>query len=299
MLAKVIGTMLPAALLLLDHYPLRRLTGRTSAKEARAVLLEKLPFLIPALAIGITGLVALFTVRNAPGLQTHGVWVRLWTTVFGAGFYLRKTILPLGLSPIYLFPYGAAPWPREVALAAAWMVVAAWGLTAAGVGGSARRSLWAYYFLLLLPVIGLLQHGPQAAADRFSYLACLGWALALGAAVARFSPAGLVWAGAWLVLLGGLTWRQCAYWRDDVVLWERAAAITPDAPIVQVTLATVLTTRGRLEEAEAHLRRSLELKPGDTAAMLHLGYVLLQRGRMEETGGTIVIQSTATEIRTE
>ena len=293
LLSKGIGVSLPAALLILDIYPLRRLpAGGWFKPEARKVWAEKLPFAALALAAGATGLLAQVS-TGATGFLNIGeaqpFWQRLLQAFYAAAFYLRKTLLPFNLSPLYERPYrtGALLLPAAfAALAIMGVKLYAW-LGRRGRPGFA--ALWFYYLLTLLPVLQLVPFGPYVAADRYTYLACLPWALGAGWLFLRAaSRAGLfgwpAWTAAALALfLGGLSARQVPVWRGPEDLWRAVLAVNPSSSIAHSNLGSVLLdTRGRMDEAAAHFREALRIRPDYAFAHYNLGNALAAQGRAAE-----------------
>jgi hypothetical protein len=295
LLSKEIATTLPAILLLLDVYPLGRLPaapGRWLGREVRSVWLEKIPFLV----IGLTdGLLAIYF-----GIRSHQVqplaglgWgPRIASAVYGMAFYVRKTLVPTGLSAFYpLTRFKTNFWGRPFLLSAAIV------LSVTLVCLLLRRRLpglllaWAACVVTLLPVSGLIQNGFQIAADRYSYLACLGFALLAGAILSlswqrpRHSRTERVLiAGAALLILfslSSLTLKQIAFWRNSDTLWTRAIAVEPSF-IAHLNLGTSLSGQGDSVGAIQEYRQANVFWPDSAMAHNNLGKELLQLGLLEE-----------------
>ena len=253
-LSNVRGLTLPAALLLLDVYPLRRLPvdPRTWLKPAsRPVLMEKRGPALVALASALVGLAAQ-SADSSPltPLSRFGPVARLAQAVYGLGFYLVKLFAPIDLSPLY-----ERSWRLDRAEFLAYGSVA---LASFALAWRARRRLPAlaaalgFYALTLSPTLGLVKSGRQTVADRYSYLPCLGVCLLLGHLIAaskrRWAPFA---AAALAALLIAASWRQCAVWRDSVSLWTRAVEVDPRSFFARRNLAGALAQTGRVEEAAA------------------------------------------------
>jgi protein O-mannosyl-transferase len=298
LMAKPMLVTLPCVLLLLDYWPLGRLrlAGRKPAATSgpqpqrfRRLLLEKVPlFLLAAVSCGVTLLAqgAGYAIRT---LEVVPFAARLANALVAYVVYLRTLAWPSDLAPHH-------PATRASLLdwqtAAAALLLA--GLTALAIRERRRRPYlvvgWLWYLGTLVPVIGLVQVGAQSWADRYTYVPHIGLLLALvwGAAdllaawkvplVAR----GAVAAG--VVLLCGLaTCVQLGYWGDNVRLWEHTLAVTgPDDALAQQNLGIALANADRPQEALPHLRKGLELEPGNPAAAYHLGLVLGELGEHEE-----------------
>jgi len=137
------------------------------------------------------------------------------------------------------------------------------------------------YVALLFPVLGLFAAGPQAVGDRYSYLACLGWALLTGGAVAWS------WAGARVVravaavivvVLVVLTAQQVRVWRDSVSLWSHAVALEPGNRIARINLGGAYVEQGRMPEAIVQYREVLRLSRDKAPWYAVLGWLYARSG---------------------
>ena len=284
--SKASGMVLPALLVLLDVYPLRRVGGAVGwrGRAARRVWLEKVPFVILA---GASATVALTAQRSVGALQTLGEVTtarRTGAAMLQLGFYLWRTLWPVRLLPLYEFPLDIGPLQRW-ALAGAGTVLA---LAAAAVvlrhRCPALGAALAAYLIALSPTLGLAQSGPQVAADRYTYLAMMGWAVLAGAVVA--GTAERPWRGALAALpvalvLGVLTWRQSTTWRDARTMWARVVAVAPDNAYGHKSLGDVARDAGDLGTAIAEYRRAIALRPLAEAHM-NLAAALAAQRRFDE-----------------
>jgi len=185
LLAKASALTLTGVLLVLDVYPLRRLGGRRGwfTADAGRVWLEKLPFLLLGLWAAERALAAQAAAGALYTLQQYGPWSRLAQATQGLAFYIGKMLLPVNLGPIYQIP------PPDVLLGGR-LWASAVVVVILIVTGVALRRRWpgvpaalAAYVIILAPVLGFAQSGPQLVADRYSYLSCLGFALLAGGVV--------------------------------------------------------------------------------------------------------------------
>ncbi len=297
LLAKAWGMTLPVVLLILDIYPLRRLGGRSIEwfRGGRArVLIEKTPFVLLAVA---AALIAWRAQSETPfgtmPLQRHGLTARTAQAFYGVAFYPLRTLVPKDLSPLYEIPRDLNPFAREYVLAA--MVAA--GLTAAAVGLRRRlpafSATWATYLVIVAPVLGVAQSGPQFVADRYSYLSCLSFAVVAGGGLCalldrpssgRRAPRTLAGAGVYSVLLvfAVLAHRQTYFWQDSPTLWARVLSLSPESVMANSNLGTHYIERQDWRRAEPYLRRATELDPTWGAAWHNLGYSLYRQKRYEE-----------------
>jgi tetratricopeptide (TPR) repeat protein len=284
---------LPLVLWVLDVYPLRRLgSNQPLGRSVRQWLLEKLPFIIPAAIAAVLAVEAKeFTGAVLPW-DRHGLAARAGQACYGLIFYLAKTILPIGLSPLYqltpqfneqkitLVFFGLAVAGITLGL---WLLRRSWPAAWAG---------WLCYVAILAPHLGIVQTGPQLAADRYSYLACLPWAALAAAGLfqvgRRFDvkpraalPVAL--ALPIVVALGLLTWRQSHYWKNSATLWQRALNMDPNSDIAHNNLGNYLVDQGKLEAAREHYSRALAIEPTYAEAHVNLGMVLSRQGKLEES----------------
>lgn len=250
LLSKAMGMGLPLVLLAIDLYPLRR-------KLTREVWLEKVPFLL--LMIGSIALTRLGQ-SHAEALYTsaqYGLKDMLLQPGFRLCFYVGKTVWPLDLSPLYLYRASAADF-KFISCG-----LLALGTTALLVW-KRREWPWALgagwsYAVLVGPVIGLIQAGPHFAADRYTYLACLPFAVLGAAAVLRWR--GHAVAGVLVAILAGLTWRQTAVWKDSITLWDHAIAIDHRLHIGYNNRGLERKARGDAAGAMADYDRALQINP--------------------------------------
>jgi len=295
LLAKATAMTLPLVLLVLDIYPLRRLGGTKPRGRCPGdrVWAEKIPFLLLSLAAGGRALVAQEEGGGLYRFADHDLLARLAQVCYGLVFYVRKTVWPDDLGPLYEIP------PREVLLGTMlWGSASCLLILILIIAGTRRR--WpalaasaATYALVLSPVLGIAQSGPQLVADRYSYLSCMGFAVLGGAlflhgcnpkswwmAGRRPAVLTLLVAGV-LVTLFHLTTSQNEIWRDSLKLWVRGIRISPDSAVANVNLADALAARQLYADAKSHYQRGLELSPNDPVAHHHLADVYRALGQTE------------------
>src|SRR6058998_2957296 len=288
LLSKSMVVNLPVVLLILDVYPLRRLGGAVGwwSAPARRVYVEKIPFVLLAAAASAIALMAQLSHDTMVSVVQLSALGRLALSVYGLSFYLWKTVAPVNLSPLYELPPTVNPWAPPFLLSCG-LVVAITALVLAF-----RRPLpgllaaWVAYVVVLLPVLGIFQSGPQIAADRYTYLASLGWAILVSAGVLShwrrrpFLFTGL--AACVLFGLGILTWNQVQVWRDSEKLWTHALATYPKSSIAENNLGNVRADQSKLAEAIEHYRQALDINPEHASAHHNLGNVLAQQGKLAE-----------------
>jgi tetratricopeptide (TPR) repeat protein len=293
LLSKAIGITLPVVLLLLDVYPLKRLRGKPSdwlKPEFRAVLMEKIPFVVFAAGFAIAALFAQHTTGALKPLDQFDLFSRLLQASFGYFFYLWKTILPIGLSPIYELPIDVGNWLWLFVLAALVTISLTVALICRRHRWPAALACWIYYLIVLAPVTGVAQSGPQLVADRYSYLACLGWPLLIGGGLLRiwqrgnanqnnsrvFFATGTVVVT--LFLFAVLTWNQTEVWRTAQSLWQHAIAVGPTSSIAHYNLGRTFEREENSGQAIEHYRQAITINPTYSKAHFNLARLLALKG---------------------
>jgi protein O-mannosyl-transferase len=287
LLAKPQAITFPFLLLLWDYWPLDRIGARDMPTQAgnaprlpiARLLLEKLPLLFLSAASAVITMEAQKAGGAVKDLARFSLPLRLETTVISYARYLGKTFWPTKL---------VLPYPHPLKLYPSWQVYAAVVLllliTAIVLCARDKRYLavgWFWFLGSLVPMIGLVQVGEQAMADRYAYIPFLGlflmtvWLIADWTAAwnrTRQIPARwlAIPAVCCLLALASLTYRQVGYLHDTEALWRRALALTQDNYIAQGALAGVLHKQGKTEEAIEHIRAALAIRPDDWPANLIL-----------------------------
>src|SRR5881396_688558 len=288
LLSKSMVVNLPVVLLILDVYPLRRLGGFVGwwSEPARRIYVEKIPFVLLAAAASAVAVMAQLSKSAMISVAHLSALGRLAVSAYGLSFYLWKMVVPLNLSPLYMRPPTVDPEAPPFILS--------YGLVLAitAIVLALRRRIpglpaaWAAYVVVLLPVLGIFQSGSQIAADRYTYLAGLGWAILAGAGLlscwhaTRFLIPGC--AVCLLVGLGVLTWNQAQIWHDSEKLWSHAAAIDPGSPVGQYSLGLALARQRKLTEAIEHFKTALQIKPEYPDAHTNAGAALADQGKLAE-----------------
>jgi len=294
LLSKAAAMPLPAVLLLLDVYPLRRLQ-----LGWRRLLPEKAPYVALAGATAITALIVLRRGVAVTSYQDYGVASRLGMVAYSTLFYPIAFLWPMHLSPMYELPprVSLGEWPFYPALLG---VVAVTGiLVLVRRRWPAALAAWIYSALMILPVSGVVHSGSQLVNDRYSYLSGVGFALLGGATLwvgiglrernrVSTRTAGILAGAAILILLalGVTTCVQTYAWRDPETLWRWAVDKDPTCSLCHGNLGAAIssgpTGKARLDEAEQHLRRAIALRPESPIPYFNLGNILLVRKRYED-----------------
>ena len=269
LLSKAMGMTLPLILLVLDVYAFRRWPGTAGDAQRRTqIFIEKIPYAVIAAVIAA---VAFVGQRSGPmaTLAQHGMVQRLAQAAYGLCFYVWKTVLPAHLSPLYLLPRPLDPTAPRYLLCATVVCSVTVGLILLRRRAPWALAAWVCYVIILLPVLGLAQTGSQIAADRYTYLGCLPWAVLAACGVgklwqwratrqARLALAGTVVV---LALLGILTFWQTYVWRDSVALWDKAIAVEPDNYIAYNNRGTARRLQGDIPGGRVDFEQAVRLDP--------------------------------------
>ncbi len=279
-LSKATSMTLPAVLLLLNVYPLRRLGGSAGWRSvaARRVYLELVPFVIVAAAAALVSILVL----HPPEQLT--LPAKLAVSAYGLSFYLWKTIVPFSLSPMYELPQRIDPLAMRFVVSYVVVVAAAAGMWLARRKSPGLVTCFAVFGVMTLPMLGIVQNGPQIAADRYTYFGGAAIAVALGGVLLRVRRSRLVPAFSAAVLCGLalLTWNQTSTWRDSETLWRHALRVNENSAFAHVGLAMVANAQGDFEGAVRHYGRAVEINPRYDEGFNNLGNALLRVGRIDD-----------------
>jgi protein O-mannosyl-transferase len=275
-LSKPMLVSVPAVLLLLDYWPLKRFGGGKS--KVKSLILEKIPFVL----IAVLWSVITFVIQGKYGAVAEaklGFGTRVGNAILSYGTYLLNTIWPQNLSLFYPYPR-ALPW-AAVILSAAFLVLMSVLCVARKKTSPYLVVGWLWYLGMLLPVIGFIQVGEQARADRYTYLPLIGFWVLITWGVVELSAKwrwrreilGTLAAVALIVLIP-LAHLQASYWRNSETLWNHSLASTEGNYIAHNNLGNDLMYRQRLDEAVPHFQKALEILPSYAEANNNLGFAL-------------------------
>jgi tetratricopeptide (TPR) repeat protein len=277
LLSKAVAVSLPAVLLILDVYPLRRLgdgPGRWFGSSVRPVWWEKVPFVILSLVFVILAIKARKHALSFDRFQQADIFSRMTQACYGTWFYLVKSVLPLDIMAFY-------PTPRRIDwLEPAFFSSILGTLTLSAGSFLLRRrwpgllAAWLSYLVILAPNSGLVRTSDQLAADRYSYMALLGGVMVVAAGLCRFlqpprrarrSAIGIIAVSLGALLgLVVLTRDQCRTWRDTETLWVHALNHESSRSTkAHNGLGAALFRNGKFAEAVANFTEAVRLDPGD------------------------------------
>jgi len=291
LMSKPMVVTLPFVLLLLDYWPLGRMEGNQSGtRQTKSwpfakLLAEKLPLLVLSIGSAIITIQAQQAGGAMRSTSQFSLGVRIENALVAYASYLWKMIWPSHLAPIYPHPGDSlAAW--QVDLSAMLLLT----VTALVWTGRSNRYLvtgWLWFLGTLVPVIGLVQVGDQAMADRYAYVPLIGIFIIIswGAAdlvdsrrigtVARIIPAGCA-----LLALASVTHRQIGYWSSNYDLWTHTLAMTDRNFIAHDNLGGALLSLGKPEQAYAQFQAAADISPRDPMSRANLGAYLQEHGNL-------------------
>ncbi|MGW8222880.1 MAG: tetratricopeptide repeat protein [Syntrophobacteria bacterium] len=305
LMAKPMLVTLPFVLLLLDYWPLKRIELGQSAiglpaasqpstiankpgAQAFRLLLEKTPmFVLAAVSSVVT-----FIVQKSGGavgaLETYPFKIRMANALLSYVIYLKKMIWPQNLAVFYPHPGQSLPmW--QAAGAGLLLVVVSIAVIRAGRRYPYLPVGWLWYVGTLVPVIGLVQVGDQAMADRYTYVSLIGlfivvaWGVPDVARSWRYGKSALALAtGSLLVALMVSTSLQLKHWKNSLTLFDHALSVTDRNYLAHTNFGNALAELGRVDEALFHFTEAVKIRPSFSKAYNNLGNALARQGRDEE-----------------
>jgi Flp pilus assembly protein TadD len=282
LLSKPMLVTLPFLLLVLDWQPLGR---ARSAADWWPLAKEKVPLLALAAAVAFYTYQAQESQGSMGGAELFPLSTRLGNAAISYAEYLKKSVWPVGLSIFYPYPVEGVS-AASVGLSCVVLVA----ITAAAVALRRRAPYllvgWLWYVGTLTPVIGLVQVGGAAYADRYTYFPQIGLLMAVcwGAAdLARNHLRIAVAAGVAAALVAGwLTWNQLAVWRNSVALWENAIRVSGPNAAALNSLGQAWQQERRDDEAAKAFGEACTVAPGSSFGFTNLGKVRMRQGKTEE-----------------
>jgi tetratricopeptide (TPR) repeat protein len=309
LMSKPMAVTLPILLLILDVYPLRRLEFKTASynpplppfsKGGRGgikVLIEKLPFIVLSLASSVITIIAQKVGGAITPLETSSLTDRILIAFRALCFYLFKMIWPSNLAPLY-------PYPSKISFLSLDYIGSFTLVTTITIsciylwykGKQIWSAVWTYYVITLLPVLGIVRIGAQAAADRYTYLPSLGPFLLVGLSAA------LLWERVYikkhdlmlrksfiliplvliLVPLCATTVKQIKIWKDGITLWNTELKLFPDSSVAHKNRGVAQDNIGNYRKAIEDYSKAIKLNPLYAEAYVNRGIVYAKSGRYQE-----------------
>ncbi len=305
LMAKPMLVTLPFVLLLLDYWPLNRYLlarpGRgndvamqapidpgRSRSSTRGLILEKTPLFALAVISSMVTLLAQQSGQAVRSMEAFPLTVRIANGLISYVAYIGKTIWPVNLAVFYPHPGDSLP---------VWQAAGA-GLLLASITIGTIRAVsrhpylivgWLWYLGTLVPVIGLLQVGDQAMADRYAYVPIIGLFMAIVWSISDFLAQyrhriHVLTLASVVVILGlmVLARSQVSLWKNSITLFTHALKVTNNNWLAHNNLGVALVNRGKLDEATSHFLEAVRIKSNYAEAYTNLGNVFAEQGKLDE-----------------
>jgi len=293
LLAKPMLVTLPFVLFLIDYWPLNRFRKNAEAPNETlrgrwGVLSEKIPFFVLSIVASVLTFVAQRSADAVPGVGIFGISTRIYNAIVSYAAYVGKSIWPSGLIPFYPHP-GAGISLLSVLLS----VMLLTALTTLCFRLRHKRPYlivgWLWYLGTLVPVIGIVQVGGQAMADRYTYVPLVGlfmmaaWAAKdLVAALPAMRIPMAISSAAIVSAFSIVSWQQAHHWENSIALFEHTLRFSPNNTVALGNLGAAYLGAGRPDEAIERIEAVLALHPLDVGNLRNLARAYLQAGRLKE-----------------
>ncbi len=301
-LSKPMVITLPCVLLLLDIWPLERLTFNRDFSAIKADLIallrEKIMLFIMAMA---GGLIAIYAQKAGGGLGSileYPMGLRLGNALISYASYCLKTIWPLKLAIFYPYPITLSYFKIFSALV---LLIAITLIVLSQIRSRPYLFVgWFWFLIVLFPTIGILKIGEFAMADRYSYIAIIGLFIIVTWGCAEFGShfrirrfVSMVVIITIILSLGLLSSQQIKHWRNSEALYRHALEVTKDNYMAHYGLGHTLASQRHFSEAVEQFQKAARLKPDKTRILLYLGRALTKTGNFQEA--TAVLQDCLAE----
>ena len=321
LMSKPMVITLPLLLLLLDYWPLGRMrfAGNeeshdqafrsgvpfaASTQPVSRLCLEKIPLLVLSAGSAMITMMAQSVGGAVVSTAEVSPLLRIENAIVCYVLYIQKMVWPSHLVPIYPFPHALPNW--QVASSALLLLA----ITCAVLKYRESRYLlvgWFWFLGTMVPMIGLVQVGNQAMADRYAYLPLIGlfvmivWGAGELASLRHIQAKYLVTAGLFVLCgLSAITHIQLRYWQDGFNLWSHTLAVSPHNFVAENNLAVTLIKHGRRDEAIPHFRTAAALEPADPTSQLNLGIYAQEQGDLKQAATryeSVLQLTTNTQLR--
>lgn len=291
LMSKPMLVTLPFVLLLLDFWPLRRVEGMSPKSNLQRTYAQLIREKIPLFALAVASSITTFLVQREGGavgtFDAYPFAQRVANALVSYLAYVRKMIWPADLAAFY-------PYRMEIPAAAALAAFAALvGLSYLCVRFARKYPYlpvgWFWYVGTLVPVIGLVQVGNQAMADRYSYIPIVGLfiiaAWGIGEIAEKLRLDRFVLAGAAILTVlasAAISRSQLRHWQSSSHLWTHALDVTQENHVAHNNLGLALAGEGKTEEAISQYREALRIRPAYATARTNLGAALSKQGKLDE-----------------
>jgi Tfp pilus assembly protein PilF len=293
--SKAMLVSVPFLLLFLDYWPTGRYglafqnntSKRENFKTALLLLREKIPLLIVSLIFSIITIVTQKTGGAVVSQTIHPLDLRIINAVTSYVTYIRKMFFPYDLTVLYPFPSSIS---AAKVISSAFLLLAITWITI-----KMRKTRpyiafgWFWYTVSIFPVIGLVQVGPQAMADRFTYIPLIGlfiicvWGFHEIATLFSIKKIFISIVTILIILVySTLCWKQVSYWKEPLTLFTQALSVTENNYVAHTMLGSSFSEKGKIKKAADHFLTALKIAPGYKSAHVGYGITLAKMQRMQE-----------------
>lgn len=288
LLSKPMAVSLPLVMLILDFYPLKRLTS----EKSKTILLEKLPFVPFSLLMSLSAVWVHYAEKKLPTLKHYQISERILSALRAYIFYLYKMIAPINLATFYPLPDRIGLF-ESIEYLGAFVLILIISLLAVRFIKRNRLyiSIWLYYLVTLLPVIGLVQVGGYAsAADRYTYLPSIGPFILVGLGIAltyeRFAANYRIITFAIFAIFAAFlttqTVMQVYVWRNSITLWSHELKLYPSATIAYNMRGIAYYGKGQFQDAIMDYNEAVKIDPTFKEALNNRGNALYNIGNYQQ-----------------
>jgi len=292
LMAKPMLVTLPLVLLLLDYWPLVRYKSgadknKVTVPSAVRLIAEKIPFFVLILIVALVTFSAQSKAGNVGSLDAYPLTMRVANALLSYVTYIGKMFYPVNLAALY-------PYPESIPglkIAVSTVILILFTLIALRTVHSRPYLMagWLWYLVTLLPVIGFVKVGPQAMADRYTYIPLIGLLIIIAWGIPPLLAGWrhkkpLLAASALLVVasMSVITWKQIGYWKDTVSVFKHTVNKTTNNPYAHAGLGIGYLKQGDLDKAVFHLHEAVSLKPNYILALKNLGIGLEEQGHLKQ-----------------
>jgi tetratricopeptide (TPR) repeat protein len=285
LMSKPMLVTLPAVLMLMDYWPLKRFEPNEGVSRIGLLVAEKIPLFL--MTVGSAAMTMYVQRKAMPALEIMDLPMRVTNAIVSFWRYIGMMIWPRGLAAFY--PHKHAPLYLGAAIVSILLVIATIAVVRMGRKYKYLVFGWFWYIVTLLPVIGLVQVGDQSHADRYTYVPLIGLCVIIAWAASeivdkRRNLHGLAAAAAVLILMtcSALTWRQAGFWKDDAALFKRCVDATEGNYVMLSNLGVTYNHLGELDRAMDVFQKSLDIRPLEGRTLNGMGTVLLKKQQPTE-----------------
>jgi Flp pilus assembly protein TadD len=287
LMSKPMMVTLPFVLILLDYWPLKRWQAalddpaKNRFNSVGGLILEKIPFICLTIAVCILTFWA--QTKEGTVVESLPFFTRVTNAAVAYAAYLGKTFWPVNLAVFYPYNLSLPLW--KILISAVILIMITLTVLYYIKKLPFLFTGWFLYLGTLVPVIGLVQTGEQAMADRYTYLPFIGIAVMLAWGIPSLiksedtrkkilSPAAI----AVITLLGIFTWQQCGYWKNSIILFRQALLVTKNNDKMHNNLGVSYFKEGRINESIYHYSRAISIKPRNNQYLNNRGDVYARLG---------------------